>query len=158
MADPATLAIISGVVSSGGKLFTGVQGYYEGTSTAKQLKSEAVRTEKEAQWAANRIRSRARRLAGTQRARFAAAGVGLSGSAVDVQADSAWQSEVDAMTTLYKGNIAAAGLRTNASAAKRSGVSALISGSFSGAGSVIGGMGTANMINAQNNPSFTGDK
>lgn len=151
-------AIIAGaVVGAVGQVFNGIQAYQQGNFTKSQLNSQAANTEKEAAWAANRIRARARRLAATQRTRFAAGGIDLSGSAVDVQMDSAMQAEIDAMTTIYKGNIAGASMRTQGNSAQKSGFASLVTSGISAAGTILGGIGTANMMKSGLNPSFVGD-
>lgn len=150
------VALVAGaVVSAAAQVFKGVQGYYEGRSTKEQLDAQAKRTEQESLAAANRIRSRSRRLAASQRARAAAAGVDLSGSVTDIQQDSAQQFEVDAMTELYKGSIQAASLRTQGNAAKKSGTLGLITSGASAVGTVLGGVGSYNALST--NPSFVGD-
>jgi len=145
------------VIGAAGSIFGGVASYYRAKSQGKALDQAAKRTEEEGKTAADRIRARSRRLAGAQRARFAAAGIDLSGSAVDVQYDSAVQFEVDALTSIYQGFVKAASLRTAANSVRMQGRNVLI-GSFFSAGSQLlpslGG-GTANTGNPADNPSFS---
>jgi hypothetical protein len=148
--------IASAVISAASAVFTGVQGYYQGEATEEAAEASAKKTEQESTAAANRIRARSRRLAATQRAKFAASGVDLADSVIDVQYDSAVQHEVDAMQQVYAGSIAASNLRTQGKSAMKAGQLGLVTAGAGAAGSILGGIGKYNAYKA--NPDFTGDK
>ena len=142
---------MSSLIGAGGQLFQGAQQYQNSKQQAKYYKSQAKRVEKEGKAEASRIRGRARRTLATQRARMAAAGIDISGSAIDIQYDSAIQSEVDAMTSIYKSNIQAADLRTQAEFTRAAGRAALFSSALGAGGSVASGFGNRA---SQSNPQF----
>jgi hypothetical protein len=149
----AGLMLAGAVVAAVGGVFKGIQANQQSKSIQKQMNSEAGATEAQGQVAANRIRARSRRMAGTQRAQFAARGVELTDSAVDVQFDSASQFEVEAMDKIWRANRGAANLRTKGNAARKSGKNQLISSGFSAAGTILGGAGK---FKASQNPGFGG--
>jgi len=65
--------------------------------------ANAIQAEKGAAYQAALIRSKNRRLMGTQRSRLMASGGAESGSVLDVMADSSAQGELDALATMYSG-------------------------------------------------------
>jgi hypothetical protein len=157
MADPITATLIASAVLGGaGSLFSGFTAYQSGKAQKKAANQAAARAEQEGNNKARVIRGQSRRLAGAQRARFAAAGIDLSGSAVDVQYDSAIQYETDALNQIYLGNQQVADLRTQGNFAYKDGLNKFISSGFSAGGSILGGMGQASAAGtASVQPSFT---
>lgn len=155
MADPVTATLIAGaVIGAGGAVYSGVTAYQSGKAQNKEAKAAALRAEAEGQNKARLIRGQSRRMAASQRARFASAGVDISGSAVDLQLDSAFQYEADALASIFQGNQQGADLRTQGSFAYTAGRNALISSGFNATGSILGGAGQS-MAYSKTNPSFT---
>ena len=65
----------------------------------------ARQAEQAASYKENMQRDRAQRLAGAQEAKFAKSGVLMSGSPLDLMADQAMQSEMDALALRYEGDV-----------------------------------------------------
>ncbi len=93
-------------------------------------------------------RREARQILGSQRASFAQAGTGLSGSAADVMAESATNAELDALTLRYEGDMRARGLLAEAEGEKFQGrvaganaKQAKTAGYMNAVGSILGGAG-----------------
>lgn len=151
----ASAMIVGAAIAAAGTVFKGVQGFISGRNTAKSMEKSAAATIQQGKSAADRIRARARRMAGAQRARFGASGVDQSESVVDVQYDSAVQHEIDALTTEYGANVKAANLIGQSRIMKNNATAGLISSGFQAAGTVLGGIGTYNAMT--HNPGFFGD-
>jgi len=73
-------------------------------------------------------RRKARQVLGEQRAGLAQAGIGMMGSALDIEEQSATAAELDALTIRYEGEMAAKGLMYDAEAEKFEGRAALAAG------------------------------
>lgn len=83
--------------------------------SARMAELQAKDSERRGALAAQAIRSQGRRVVGAQRAALAAQGVDVStGSAVDVQADTAYQAEADAQQTISNAWRESWGIRTQA--------------------------------------------
>lgn len=107
---------------------------------------------------ANQIRDRNRRLAATQRAGFLKSGITLEGTPQDVIYDSALQGELEALSTVYEGQIKANYARKQASIDRYEGASRSSAYKSAATGSLISGVGDALSIAAKgasyNNPKF----
>jgi hypothetical protein len=104
-------AIVTAVVSAGVGAYSA---YAQGQAQADAAKynkavakNNALAATQQAQYEADRIRDRNRRIVGQSRADFAKAGVDISGSASDVLTDSATQGEMDVAAAIYTGRISA---------------------------------------------------
>lgn len=93
----------------------------QGNATAKAAKTNALFQQRNAVIArqqaaedADRSRRAARRRLGALRAGFGASGVSLEGSPLDVLEDQAMESELDALTIQYQGELSAIGLESEA--------------------------------------------
>jgi hypothetical protein len=81
------------------------QQYAAGMQNAKVMENEGLRVEQEARERARRMRQENDRLLGTQRARYAKAGVATSGSPLAVMAESAGLMNMAVGDELYKANL-----------------------------------------------------
>jgi hypothetical protein len=110
---------------------------------AKVARNNAIAARQQAQFEADRIRDKARRLAGSQRAAFSKSGIELSGSVNDVMFDSAIELELDALSAIYKGEVAGNNQTAQAEIFKMRGDAAKTGSQLAAAGTAIGGIGDA---------------
>lgn len=122
---------------------------------ASVAEASAAQSQQQAAYEAERIRSRNRKIIGQQVAQYSAAGLLVSGgSAADVMYDSSVQGELDALATIYKGNVQATSQRNQAqldrAEAKNIGASApwMIGGTV--LGGIASGVGLYGRISANN--------
>lgn len=116
-------------------------------------KNQAATAAQQAEFDAGQIRDRNRRLVATQRANFAANGVDPdSGSAVDVQHDSAKHGELQALMAIYTGQTSSNASLAQAKLDKSRGQYAEQAGWINAGSSVLGGVNQAVSIYA--NPNF----
>lgn len=114
-----TTAAILAVVSAGaGAYSTYQQGQFQKKAAdynAKVASNNAKLSQFQAQYDADRLRDRNRRLAARQAVSYAKSGVSIvEGSAYDVQYDSSVQGELDALTILYRGKTESTGYQSAA--------------------------------------------
>jgi len=145
MADPITWAAI---ITAGAAVFSGVTAMQTGDANQEAFNLQAKQEEEAGRQRVRAIESKSRRLSGVQRAQFAAAGVNLSGSVLDVQQDSINESRIDAMTTMQNSFNQSASLRFQGNVAKSEGINSAISSGFDAAGAVVGGVGQYNQYKA----------
>ena len=144
----ATVATVAQVI---GTLYTAGAGYASANAAASVAEQNArlseqkgMATMQKAGWEERRIRAGSKKLQGQQRSLLAASGVDVNtGSALDVQADTAYQAAEDVAMTHYNAelqkwgfDIEAANYKAQAASAKQQATSALIGGVI-GAGSSI---------------------
>lgn len=111
---------------------------------ARIAEQKGMATMQKAGWEERRIHAQSKKVQGAQRSALAASGVDVNtGSALDVQADTAYQAAEDVAMTHYNAelqkwgfDVEAANYKAQASQAKAAGTSALIGGVI-GAGSSI---------------------
>jgi hypothetical protein len=140
-----TGATAEGVAGLQGAEFQRAQGKWarEGYDfEARMAELQAVDAERRGLLASRQARAQGRQVIGSQRAALAAQGVDVaSGSALDVQADTAYQAELDAATIQNNAWREAYGLRTQASKGRFAGRMAEIEGeSKAGATMLTGGL------------------
>ena len=99
----------------------------------------------EAAYEADKQAQRIRRLNATQRAAYAASGINLSGSALDVMEDSTTQGEMDRLAILYGGDVEAANARNEATLSRFQGKSAAAAGQSAAFGTLLGGASSIGM-------------
>lgn len=100
---------------------------------------EAARREKEAtRLRLERLKDEGRRLRGEQVAQFAASGVGLSGSALDIMADTAAQLELDAKLIEAGGALNETFYRNQARQQREAGRAAFTGGLLTSAAGLMG--------------------
>jgi hypothetical protein len=134
----AVIPYLAYAAMAASSVYTGVSQYNQGKAQQEALDIQAIEAKEASEQEARRIQGQERRVAGAQRAQFAGMGVDLSGTAFDLQLDTASQFRVDALTALTFGKQKSAGLRTQGSMAYTSGRNALVSSGFDTAGSVLG--------------------
>lgn len=115
----AIAAIVAAVVAAGASAYATYNQYQQQAAQTKYNQQVATANARAAQdqAAANAemVRTRAAKVLAAQRAAYGASGVTLEGSSpLAVQADSAFQAEMDAQRQLYEGNFKAWGYDTQA--------------------------------------------
>lgn len=121
MADPVTIATVAMVastaVSAVGAIQQGAAASAQGRAQQQAQQYNAIVKEQNARLARQQAGSReeqqrrqARQILGQQRAALAQAGIGMMGSALDIEEQSAVRAEMDALTIAYEGELQAKGL------------------------------------------------
>lgn len=146
----AVVAAVSAAVSAVG---VGTQ-YKAAKDTAKyneQVSKQNAKTAGEqALYDAEQTRAKNRRILGAQRAAYSASGVDAdSATALDVQQDTAIQGEMDALTAIYTGKLAATGHNSQATLRRMEAGQAGRTGNIAVAGSLL-----SSGANFAGNPSF----
>lgn len=124
---------------------------------AKVAQNNAQAQSQQAMADANRIKQQGDRLRGKQVATLAAAGVDPnSGSGSAITYDSKVQNELDQLTTIYKGQVAAGGDDSQATLDRMQGRGAVNAGYLQAGGTLIQGAGAGiyDYSSVRNNPSF----
>ena len=148
----AAIAISTGVSAYGAKVSADAQSDASKYSAAV-ARNNAPAQGQQAQFEAQQIRDRNRRVLASQRAAFASSGVDPeSGTALDVRGDSATQGELQALTAIYTGRVGSNAQLAQARLDSAQAGFAQTAGYISMAGSVVGGIGGAASIAA--NPNF----
>lgn len=149
-------AIATSAVSTGLGVYSAVQ---QGEAAkdaadfnAAVARNDAIAAQHQAASESRQLSRRNRLRAATRRARFAASGIELSGSAEDVMFDSAVQDELDRQNALYRGT-----LRSNRSVAESAmhtaaGKNAKTSSYFTAGGTLLGGISSG--VGIASSPSF----
>lgn len=136
MADPLTIAIVaSAAVSAAGAVQQGMAASAQGRAQQQAQQYNAVVKQQTATAARQQAGAReeqqrrmARQVLGQQRAALAQAGIGMGGSALDIEEQSAVRAELDALTIAYEGELQAKGLLAAAQQDIFQGQSALAAG------------------------------
>jgi hypothetical protein len=121
MADPVTIATVAMVastaVSAAGAIQQGQAQAAQGRAQQQAQQYNAVIKDQNARLARQQAGSReeqqrrqSRQLMGQQRAALAQAGIGMMGSALDIEEQSAVRAELDALTIAYEGELQAKGM------------------------------------------------
>ncbi len=110
----AVVAVVASGVSAYGMSQQGKSQERVAKYNAKIQENSAITARQEAEASARQIRDRANRIRGAQVAGASKSGITISGSVNDVMYDSALNSELDALTMIYKGERSAEGLTTQA--------------------------------------------
>lgn len=140
--DPGTLLVMSAVgtaISAVGSISSGIAQKNAADYNAALSERDAKQAELAAAVdAANQRREGARMIA-AQRAGFAASGVKLTGSALEVLSTSAETAELDALNIEYAGKEKATASRADAAASRFQGQAAETAGYFGAAATALGG-------------------
>lgn len=116
-------------------------------------RNNALAASQQAQFDADRIRDRNRRVAGAQRAALAKSGVDISaGTALDIAADSEIQGELDVAAAIYSGRVSSGAEEARARLFGMQASSASKAGKIGLGASLLGGAGDALSIGSS--PSF----
>ena len=120
MADPVTIGIMiaaSTAMSAVGAMQQGAAAAAQGRAQQQAQQYNAAIKEQQATLARQQAGARqqqqrrgARQLLGQQRAALAQAGIGMGGSALDIEEQSAVRAELDSLTIAYEGELQAQGL------------------------------------------------
>jgi hypothetical protein len=105
----------------------------------KLAENQAIGARQEAAAAADRQQRQSAKTIGTMQATYAASGVGLEGSPLEVLEESARNAELDRLTILWNGEGRAQGYQNTAELERSRGKNAMASGYLSAAGSVVKG-------------------
>lgn len=163
----STVAIVMGVVAAAGAATSAVGAYSAGQQkeaadkyNAQVSENNAAMLQQQAAAESERVKDRGRRIMASQRAALSAAGVDIdSGSSVDLGYDSSIQSELDRLTTLYRGNIGATSESAQAGLYRQSARDARIGGALGAGGTLLGGLAQAGATyySVRNNPRMQGE-
>lgn len=160
----STTAIVTAVIAAAASATTAVMSAQAQQDSAKYnaavARNQAETANQQAQFDAQQIRDKNRRLLGAQRAAYAASGVDTSsGSAQDVQSDSATRGELEALSAIYTGKTGATSAMARAKLDEYQGQSAMTLGYFSAGSSLLSGAAAANAADAQSDkPTFSWNK
>ena len=143
MCEPTTILLIaSTVIAAGGAVAQGVAANNAGKANARVqeiMAADAIKRGNADEASQRRITKSA---LGKQRARFAASGAEANtGSAAEIQADTAEFGELDALRIRNNAEREAFALEAGAAISRSSGKNALLSGVLKAGGSLIGGAG-----------------
>ena len=112
---------------------------------AKVNEQNAKIAQDKAAYEADKQAQRMRRLNATQRPAYAASGVNLSGTALDLMEDSTTQGEMDRLAILYGGDVQAIQSRNEAELNRFQGKQAASAGTSAAFGTLLGGASTLGM-------------
>jgi hypothetical protein len=118
MADPVTIAIVaSTAMTAVGTIQQGQAAAAQGRAQQQAQQYNAIVKQQNAALARQQAgareeqqRRQTRQVLGQQRAALAQAGIGMGGSALDIEEQSAVRAELDALSIAYEGDLQASGL------------------------------------------------
>lgn len=135
MGAAMVLGIGGAVTQAAGGIFAGLSQIQAGKSAYRQAKTNAARLTDAANFNADRERVKFRKVGGAQMASYASSGIDAStGSAADVQAETAFEGELAAFMARF-------GLDTQADRILQEGEAARDAGKIRGISSILGGVG-----------------
>jgi hypothetical protein len=130
-------------IAAAGAVYQGVQTYKADSYNAASMKNEAKLSVDQANAQEGLVRKQSREQLGKQEAAFGGAGVGYGGSSETALDQSAINSEMDALSTRYKGTITAYGYNTESGILRQQGKDSLTAGMITAAGSALKGFSYA---------------
>jgi hypothetical protein len=139
----AVLAVAGAAVSATASYQQGKTQRKIGEYNANLAKNQAVAARYAAEAQAQKVRERAKRLQASQVVGASKSGLTLSGSVSDVMYDSSVESEIDALTSLYKGQRGAESGYAEAALERYRGRSAQLQGNLAAAGTLLEGGSSA---------------
>lgn len=149
-------AIAASTVSTGLGVYSAVQSGAAQKDAAEfnaaVARNDAIAAQQQAASESRQLSRRNRLRAATRRARFAASGIELSGSAEDVMFDSAVQDELDRQNAIYRGELRARRSKAEAGLQEAMGRNAVTSSYLNAAGTFFGGVSQG--LSIASNPSF----
>lgn len=136
MADPITILTIAssamqavGAIQQGNAAMAQARAQQNAANYNAQVKTNQATIERQqANAREEQQRRQARGLLGKQRAALTQAGIGLGGSVLDLEEQSAIRAELDALTIRYEGDIKSKGLLASAEQDRYEGEVALVAG------------------------------
>ena len=118
-------------------------------------RNAAMTAQQQAEFDAQQIRDKSRRLVASQRAAFAASGIDPnSGRATDVSADTKNQGEMEALIAIYTGRSSATGHLAQSRLDTMRGDAAHRAGNINAASSLLSGASSASTTKSSGNPGF----
>ena len=132
---------VGALLSAKGQLDAGDAAREAGDAEGDLLEKNANRVEEMGEYTAFRHNMKVKKVLGAGRAAYAASGVTMSGSAMNVMRESAVEGERDRLAILYNAEVKADTMRDQASIARYSGRAAQRAAQYSAAGSLLGGAG-----------------
>lgn len=149
--DPVTASLIAAGVSAATTVAGGVAANNAAKANAKQLERQAQDELAAANIAAGDQRYAAERNSGSVRAQQAASNVDIgSGSAADVGAENAANMELDALRTIYGGQVKNSALRSQAAVTRWEGRQKLNLSILAGASQLAGGAARSGVFGSSN--------
>jgi hypothetical protein len=153
MAAFSTIALVALAV---GTAVTAYGQYQQGQAQERAANYNAAVQERNAQIAkqnaeydAERQSSKLRRAIGSQRAAVMASGIQMEGTALDLQADTVQQGEMDRLAILYGGEISSQNSKSEAELSRMQGKAAAQAGTTAAFGTVLGGFGNVGVSGAK---------
>lgn len=138
----ALVATVASAATSAYASYASGQAQKKAANTQQKIAdNNAMAQRQQASYDSQRIRERNQRLRGAQVAAISKSGQTLGGSAADVIDDSDIQGELEAMNTLYKGDVTAGESVAEGHLAKMRGDSAAFQGTLAAGGSILSGTG-----------------
>lgn len=149
----AILAIIGAAASAVATKYSADAQKKAAQYNADVARKNAVAAAQQGQFDAEQIRDKNKRVLAAQRAAAASSGVDFSGSAMDVQTDSAAQGEMDALVAIYTGRSSANSQEARARLNEMEAHNADVAGNIGVHVSLLGGASRA--YNYSQNPQFS---
>lgn len=143
MAQAGILGILSAAFSVVSSIGQASQQKQAAKYNQKIAENQAIGARQEAAASADRQRRNASKTIGSMQASYAASGVALEGSPLEVLEESARNAELDRLSILWNGESRAQGAMNTASLEKARGKNAMASGYLSAAGSAFKGFASA---------------
>lgn len=144
------LAVVAAAVSAAGMKMQYNAAEKSAKYNAKVNEQNAKTATEQSLYDAEQIRAKNKRVLGAQRAAYAASGVDPdSATSLDVAADTAQQGEMDALTAIYTGQMAATGHQSRARLNRMEAMQNRQTGNIAVAGSLL-----TSASNYAANPSF----
>jgi len=147
--DPATALLIGTAVTAGSTVLQGFAAANQAEAQAKFQRREARMQEAAAAAEEESFRRSARRLRGRQLVQIAKSGGDLSGSPLEVFADSAAEAELDAQAIRFAGSEQAARSRAEAGLSRLQARTYRIGGFAGGAGALGAGLSDYTRLTAK---------
>lgn len=146
------LMIAGGAISAYGQLRQGMAAKKAAEFNAKVLAEKIKEIQFKAEITADKIRKKKRRVKGIQTVRYAAAGVKIEGTPLEVLADTATEFEQDLAMVDYNKRLAIAGIRMGIEEQQIAAEEAIAAATISAAGTMLGAAASAGYL--QRRPSY----
>ncbi len=138
---PLAIIAAGGVLGAAGKIYEGQAAKKAAEYNAQVAKKNAVLTLRQAADEERQVKVQGRKVIGDMRANFAASGIQMEGSALDVLAESAANIEADVLNIRFTGQMKADSLMDEARMQRSAGNSAM-NASYLGASSSLANAGS----------------
>lgn len=139
----ANIGTIATVVSVAGSLMQASQQKKAADYNAQMAQQQSVAAQQQAAAQADTQRRRAQRQIGSMEASYAASGLSLEGSPLEVLEQSARDAELDRQNILYGGSLRSTGYQNTASLESAKGQNAMTSGFLRAGSTLLSGMSSS---------------